>query len=136
MQDRLTLDADPAALARLNDWLAARFSEAGLAPAVAADMKLCLNEAVTNTICHGFDDPAGARIAVELQAGPRRAVALVTDNGRPFDPLAAPLAAPIESLRSAQIGGFGIKLMRDTASALHYERVGDTNRLRIECSAD
>jgi serine/threonine-protein kinase RsbW len=131
--ERITLAADPAEIARLNDWLAARFQAAGLAGTVRDDMKLCLNEAVTNAISYAFAGIAAPEIAVTLDAGPDHARAVVTDNGAPFDPLAAPLSDPITDLDTATIGGFGLKLIRETAHELAYAREAGRNRLTITC---
>jgi Anti-sigma regulatory factor (Ser/Thr protein kinase) len=134
--ERIALAADLAEIARLNDWIEARFEAAGLAAPLRADMKLCLDEAVTNVISHGMTGIAAPEIEVALEAGPDRAEAVVTDNGPPFDPLAVPLADPITDLETATLGGFGIKLMRETATALSYRREAGQNRLTITCGAE
>ena len=59
----------------------------------------------------------------------------VLDHGAPFDPTAyvpAPVAA---SLEDAQIGGRGLRLVRQFTSALHYRREGDGNCLELVFAA-
>lgn len=130
----LHLSADLAEVSRMNVWFDALAAAAGTPVRLAGDMKLCLNEAVANVIDYGYDDPAAAEIDVTVEFGDEAIVAIVTDNGRPFDPLAAPAALPLTDLASAPIGGFGIKLIRETASSLAYAREGDRNRLTITCT--
>ena len=135
MVHRISLRGDLAEIARLNDWLAARFAEGGLPDAIAGDLRLCVNEAVANTIAYGFEGRDDAAIELRLEMSATGARAVITDNGMPFDPLEAPVATRIEGIETARIGGFGIKLIRETASALDYRRAGGRNALTILCGA-
>ncbi|NRB36004.1 MAG: ATP-binding protein [Rhodobacteraceae bacterium] len=131
----LTLHADLSEVARLNLWLAQQNDLFAPDPGVMQNMKLCLNEAIANVISYGFNSPDTARIHLHLSFQPNRMDAIIVDNGRAFDPLSVAQAQPYDDLHSAEIGGFGIKLIRDTASALSYERVDGQNVLRITCKA-
>ncbi|MCI5077057.1 ATP-binding protein [Oricola sp.] len=132
MSRRLELRAELADIARLNDWLKDRFDEAGLPPERAGPVKLSLNEAVTNTITHGYPEPeSDGEIAVELDIGEDIITALVVDDAIAFNPLDVPEARKIESLETAQIGGFGVKLMREMSSGMAYERIDGRNRLSM-----
>lgn len=131
MSRHIDLGCDIGEVARLNAWLAEQFAEGGVPPKAAGNIKLCLNEAVTNTISYGFPDPAGAEIGIMLEFQEDSATATVVDNGIAFNPLDVPDAAKIEDLKTAQIGGFGIKLMREAASSISHERTGGRNRLTM-----
>ena len=96
-------------------------------------MRLCLDEVVTNVVSYAFDGIPDPALTVELEVGPEVLTAVVVDNGRAFDPLGHPLAPRLSDLETAPIGGFGIRLLRETASALRYERLGGRNRLTITC---
>lgn len=116
----------------MNAWLADRFAETGVPGKIAGNIKLCLNEAVTNTISYGFPDGGDdAEIGVDLDIGNDTAVATLVDNGVAFDPLSVPEAVKIENLETAQIGGFGVKLMRELSSSIAYEHVDGRNRLTM-----
>jgi sigma-B regulation protein RsbU (phosphoserine phosphatase) len=94
-------------------------------------LQLCLEEAVTNIVTHAFD--AGSAHDLDLAVW-RDAVALhaeLSDDGRPFDPVAHELAATAKDLASAQIGGLGIRLMRSFAQQIVYSRTGGRNRLTL-----
>lgn len=131
MSRRLQLRVELGEVARLNQWLKDRFDEGGLSSGLAGNIKLCLNEAVTNAISYGFEEPRRGEVVVELDIAQERVTALLVDDGVAFNPLEAPVAKKIESLETAQIGGFGIKLMRDLSSSLSYERVDGRNRLTL-----
>lgn len=131
MSRRIDLRRDLAEIARLNAWLAERFREAGLPDKTAGDIKLCLNEMTTNVISYGFPGGGEAEIVVDLDIGGEQAVATLTDNGVPFDPLDVPAAGKITDLETAQIGGFGIMLTRQTASSIAYRRENGRNSLTM-----
>ena len=98
-------------------------------------LQLCLEEAVVNVISYGFepDSEHDVRIAVWRDGGIVRAE--ITDDGMPFDPLAQELPERPGDLGSAQIGGLGIKLMRNFASNIAYQRAGSSNRLTLTFTA-
>ena len=133
MAARLQLDADLAEVARLNGWLAGIVAAAGVPKAAAEAVKLCLNELVANEILYGYPDGRAGRIEVSVapEAGALRVT--LEDDGIAFDPLAAPVSAPLDGLADDRIGGFGIKLFREAARSAAYERSEGRNRLTFTC---
>jgi sigma-B regulation protein RsbU (phosphoserine phosphatase) len=129
----LTLRPETSQIAVMNDWLRAVFAGEAVSRRVAEDMKLCLNEAVANAILHGAAGQPDAWIEIELTVDGGRAVARLSDDCPAFDPLAAPDAGRISGLGDARVGGFGIGLIRETATALDYRRVDGRNVLTIAC---
>ena len=93
---------------RLNEWLDAQAAALPLPTGLVADMRLCLEEVVTNVVSYGFDGIPDPALAVGLEAGLDVLTAVVIDNGRAFDPLEHPLAPRLSDLKTAPIGGFGI----------------------------
>ncbi len=101
---------------------------------------LALEEVLTNVISYGF--PAGGRHDIEVRIAwrpydPNEGAlrATVSDDGVPFDPLAAEppdLGRPVEQRK---VGGLGIHLLRALADAIDYRRDGGRNvltfRLRV-----
>ena len=120
-------------VARLNGRLEAQAAEASVPSGLVADMRLCLEEVVTNVVNHAFAGILDPTLRVELEAAPDMLTALVVDNGPAFDPLEHPLAPRVTDLVAAPIGGLGIRLLRARASALRYERLEVWNRLTITC---
>lgn len=131
----LRLTRESAGIERLNDLLREVFARAGTVRSVSDDLKLCLNEAVANVMAHGQTAvSANLRIDVHFIAAETRATAYVDDNCVHFDPLKYPLTAPMNGLRHARIGGFGIALIRATASSLRWQALGENgNRFSITC---
>ena len=131
LQDTIEFQAEIAAAEDLNRWLAASVSAAGLDRGVADDIKLCLHEIVSNIILHGQGHDR--RVRVDLHLSGDAATATIIDRCHPFDPTARPLAEKIRNLETAQIGGFGITLVRGVAESMHYARQGDCNVLTVTC---
>ena len=90
-------------------------------------VRLALEEIVTNIIKYAYQDSAAHQIAIDLRLSPGRVVLRVSDDGREFDPLAAPapdLDLPVED---KELGGVGIHLLKTMAERLEYARVGGKN---------
>lgn len=132
-EDHLDLASDIAEIPRLLDWVAARCRAAGVSDDIAFKLALALEEAVANVIHHAFlGMPPPHRLAVELAIGESGIAALVIDNGRAFDPTAAPVAAISAPVEHRDPGGLGILLIRRMMDKVEYARVGDENRLLLE----
>jgi anti-sigma regulatory factor (Ser/Thr protein kinase) len=133
MDYRLILAPDIVEISRLLDWVETCCGEAGVASDAAFKLALVLEEAVANVIHHAFAEmPPPHRIAVELAIDPDRVSALVTDNGRAFDPSIAPEADTDLPLEQRDPGGLGIRLIRRMMDRVDYRRVAGENRLRME----
>lgn len=129
----LDVAPDLAEIPRLLDWVETCCGESGVAGDAPSKLVLALDEAVANVINHAFVDVASPhRITVVLEIGADRIAAEVIDNGRPFDPSAAPEPDCTMPLERRDVGGLGIHLIRRVMDRVEYHRVGDENRLRLE----
>jgi sigma-B regulation protein RsbU (phosphoserine phosphatase) len=127
----LTLRNDRAEVARLTTWVDELGLTLALPPETTHALQLCLDEAVTNIVSHAFEPNTSHDVHIALWRDDTVLHAEVTDDGRPFDPLAyEPPPAP-KDLQSAQIGGLGIRLMRGFADQITYQRSGPLNRLLL-----
>ncbi len=101
-----------------------------------AGVELVLEEALTNTLRHGYG-PAGREgepIEIDLQVGTAAVQLLIIDDAPAFDPLAVAESALPVTLDQAQVGGLGLLMIRRTASSAGYERSGGRNRLTLSIS--
>lgn len=118
---------------RLIDWIGSCCAADGLAEDVTFPMTLAIEEAVVNVINHAFVGlPPPHSIKLRLDVTAASVTAEITDNGRFFDPTAAPnpdLSLPLEERHP---GGLGIHLMRSMMDRLHYRRSAGNNILRLE----
>ena len=128
----LTITGKPGEIARANAALTA-FAEANaVPPAVRRSLNVALDELLQNTLMHGFAGRQGAgggagglTIAVELL--PDRVTVTLTDDGQPFNPLAAATPDTARPLEDRPVGGLGIHLVRQLMDDVHYQRQGGRN---------
>lgn len=126
----IALQLETSEVPRLIDWAERTAASEGITPEITFKLMLALEEAVTNVIGHAFVGiPPPQVLRVLLDIGPEALTAEVIDNGRAFDPSAAPepdLTRPIEE---RQPGGLGIHLMRRMMDRIDYQRADGCNRL-------
>jgi anti-sigma regulatory factor (Ser/Thr protein kinase) len=110
--------------------LAERFGEEHQLPAeVVMTIHLVLDEVVANVIAHAYDDTAEHQIRVTLTFDESLLAIRVEDDGRPFDPLAAPPPDLDLPLEERPVGGLGIHIVRSVMDDVEYHRDGGRNVL-------
>jgi serine/threonine-protein kinase RsbW len=124
---RVTIGADRSEIAKVNAAFAAFADAHALSATVRRSLQVALDELVSNTIMHGFAGRDGGEVTVEAVLRADRVCVTVTDDGKPFDPLA--MAAPDTTLSTQQrrIGGLGIHLVRHIMDEVDYHRQADHN---------
>ena len=136
VSETLVVQAEIAELARVGDWIETLGQRCALRQSVIFAMHLCLEEAVSNIIRHGFAESRDGdresrevRLAVEERGD--AIVLTVEDTGKPFDPFKVPPRAKPTTIENVSEGGWGIPLMTQFARRLAYERSEGINRLTL-----
>ncbi len=127
----LLLRNDDRELRRMSRWFRQIATEIGLDDAQTDDMELCLNELVANVIRHAYTEHGARDVRVLAEGGSGVLRLTVEDDGRPFDPRGEPPPARPDSLDRAQVGGWGLPIIRALANEVFYERRGQWNRVTI-----
>lgn len=97
--------------------------------------ELVFEEIVANIVGHGAVHGHEPDVRVTLELHPDAIVLTFDDDGMPFDPRGRPDPRPARSLEEAQVGGFGLMLVRRAASSLDYLRTAEgRNRLTVRLS--
>ena len=131
MRTTTTLGNDLSELPAALDWLEATLRGAGIGETVVGELRLVAEEGLSNVIKYAYADTARHSIEVTVEIGRGEVQLVLRDDGRPFNPLAAPapdLDAPVEQ-RPA--GGLGVHLLRNLVDRADYRREGDANVLRL-----
>ena len=128
---RLALKSQLEDMAALWPWVEAIVAEHAISPDTAFAIHLCLEEAISNVIRHGYSGQPGHSLTVDYASpNAHELVFTIEDQARPFDPLdpslieELPAPAPEDFLRP---GGRGILLMRRFASSIAYQRLENGN---------
>jgi serine/threonine-protein kinase RsbW len=119
----------------MSTWFRSLAVAAGLDSDTAWQAELCLNEAGSNIILHGYDDGVPHPIEVEVAAlGPAVRITII-DTGRPFNP-AEPRELPVaRTIDELSVGGLGVHLIQSFASRIEYRRDQDRNVLALTFAA-
>jgi serine/threonine-protein kinase RsbW len=132
---RLTLKSRLEDMAALWPWVEAIVAEYTVPPDSAFGIHLCLEEAISNVIRHGYNGQPGHSLTVDYASPNAHELAFtIEDQAPPFDPLdpslieELPAPVPEDFLRP---GGRGILLMRRFSSSIAYQRLANGNRLTI-----
>ncbi|MGA1997232.1 MAG: ATP-binding protein [Bryobacteraceae bacterium] len=136
---RLTLKSQLDDMALLWPWVEALIAQYAIPSDTAFAIHLCLEEAISNVIRHGYIGQANQILTVNCAMPEANLVEFtIEDQAPPFDPLEPEHIeeldepSPEDFLRP---GGRGILLMRKFASTIKYERIetgkGGGNRLTI-----
>jgi anti-sigma regulatory factor (Ser/Thr protein kinase) len=101
-------------------------------PAEAANaLYVCVDEAVSNAIAHGYPEGERGEIAVRLHRRADGVVLEIEDDGAPFDPLQAASPDLTLPLAARPIGGLGIHLIRSLMDEVSYARRDGRNVLKL-----
>ena len=97
-------------------------------------INLALEELITNTIKHGYDDYDPHQIEVRLEVRDDEILATIKDDGHEFNPVAPQQIANTQkvSLEERPIGGLGLHLIKKMLSEMTYRRDGDWNVLQVK----
>jgi anti-anti-sigma factor len=100
-----------------------------LSDAVANDVNVALDEALSNIVAYGYEAPGSDTIVVRLAYQNGEVRVEVEDAGRPFDPLHAPPPDFTADLAERRVGGLGIHFIKSLMDTVRYDRIDGRNRL-------
>ncbi|HWF86690.1 MAG TPA: ATP-binding protein [Vicinamibacterales bacterium] len=123
---------DLSELRRVSEWIRAYGREASVDDAFTYHIDLCLDEAVSNIIRHGYQDGSRGTITISLEKLDDGIRAVVTDGGPEFNPLRQPAPTVPTTLEDVRVGGLGIHLMRAFSDAFDYRREDGRNIITLD----
>lgn len=92
---------------------------------------LCCSELVVNIVSHAEARYANHLIEVCVVIEGQRLTLTVIDPAQAFDPLSRPLPPVATTIDELQIGGQGIRLVREFSDARRYERKDGKNQVEL-----
>jgi serine/threonine-protein kinase RsbW len=123
----LTVVSSGSASGEASAWARALVERAGWSEETVYALDLCIVEMVSNVVNHGYCEERG-RIWLELDVGEDAGMLTIIDEAPAFDPLSLPPPPTPASLEEASsTGGYGVHMVRATASECRYERRGARN---------
>lgn len=128
---RLTLHSDLNELARVSAWAEELAAFHALPAKTSYAVNLCLEEALSNVIRHGYRGEAGHSLSLAYAVQDGRLTLTIEDQAAAFNPLELPEPAAAPMLEDLIPGGQGIHLIRRFASHVMWEPLSPGNRLKI-----
>jgi anti-sigma regulatory factor (Ser/Thr protein kinase) len=101
-------------------------------PDVVTDLRIALDEIVTNIVNYAYTDNARHDISIHCEVREGRLETTIEDDGIAFDPLAAPEPDLDSPLATRRVGGLGVHFVKNLVNSIAYERVDGRNRLTLK----
>lgn len=108
---------------RMQEW------QVGERAAYVAD--LAVDEILNNILQHAYTDDQPRAIGITLRRDHDQVSLRFSDDGAPFDPLAAAPLQQSSQIDTARIGGRGLLMLHRMADRLQYERQDQRNHLTV-----
>jgi serine/threonine-protein kinase RsbW len=127
---------DLAEIESLTEAIVRYYRDQGVSESVCYDVRLALEEAVSNTIKYGYEDQQVHTIHVRAGLERKDLSLEIEDDAKAFNPLEASspdFSLPVEE---KPIGRLGIYLLRSVMDQVDYKRTGAKNILRMTKVAD
>ncbi len=132
IRQTLRLGTDLSALSELAERLQELQQATALNERDHYQLRLALDELITNTVSYGFASGTGSGITIEITIPPdRRCTIRYADDAPPFNPLAAPVPPELRSTEEMSFGGFGISLITSIMDEVHYRHDGAHNIIEM-----
>ncbi len=94
-------------------------------------IKLALEEAVTNVILYAYPDKKDQDIRIDMSHEDKRLTIVITDTGLDFNPLERQEPDLTLSLEERPVGGLGIYLVKQLMTEVTYKRSAGKNILTM-----
>ena len=131
-EDRVSVSVDAAGLHDAAAFVAGFAARHRLDEVERARLLILVEELLTNLLKYGYAaEAARGRAEIALRREGDHVVLEFADDGRPFDPVAAPPPDLDLPLDERPVGGLGLHLVRSLVEEARYERVGARNRTTL-----
>ena len=128
--ERITLGSELAELSRVASWVEALATRYAIPEKTAFAINLCLEEALSNTIRHGYKSLPGKTAVVCFHREAGELLFTIEDEAPHFNPPNSTVPAP-RSLEELTPGGLGIPLIRRFADRVEWQPLAKGNRLTL-----
>jgi serine/threonine-protein kinase RsbW len=105
-----------------------------ISPALAMNINLVIEEAVSNIIFYAFNENGKHEIKISILLENNRLIIKIKDDGIPFNPLAQQQPDINLPAEERPVGGLGIFLISQIMDEMNYERNKSENILTLNKS--
>ena len=127
---RLTIEGRFDQVETLSDLVESIAEAAGFTDRDQYALQLAVCEALENIITHGYQGESTNLIEAQVDSDPGEVRIELWDDAPPFNPSNLPQENEWVG-DDPPVGGLGLKIMHKVMDEIHYERVGERNRLSM-----
>jgi serine/threonine-protein kinase RsbW len=131
MMARFAFAAELETLAKIRAQVGHFSEKQGFSEKLTYQLLLCVDEACTNIITHGYEGMNPGSILLEIDRIGDRIQITLTDFGHAFEPAPPEQPDVAEALEQGRLGGFGLFLIYETMDEVEYEATPAGNYLRL-----
>ncbi len=128
---QINISASTNKLSEVRSFITGHAASFGFAPNQIDDIKLAVDEAVTNIIKHAYQGDNTKEINITLEFHDDRLCVLLTDTGRTFDFQVYELPDIKKQIKQKKRGGMGVYLIHSLMDKVSYTRKGEKNRMTM-----
>ncbi len=132
MRIKITLKNNLAEIERMAGWVQDFGRENWPSEELVWQIRLVLEEVVTNIISYGYEHQADHFIEVQIVDSEEAVALSVRDDACPFNLLEHPVPDLEIPLEDRKIGGMGIHMVRQIMDTIDYQREAGENRLLMQ----
>lgn len=125
----LKVVADLGQLSKIREFVSESATVLGVDAAAFDDLRLAVDEAVTNILTHGYT--GSGDIELELSADGSDLIVRLRDQAPPFDPTLLAPTDPDPAEEREKPGGFGLFLIKSAMNDLRYRNLDNGNELTM-----
>ncbi len=129
LKRHLVIKNDIGQISRLEKFISGIAASKNLDEALATNINLALEEAVTNSVMYAYPEGTEGEIEIKARVDDNEIEFILSDNGIEFDPTARPEPDITASAELRPIGGLGIFLVKNIMDSVTYRREDGTNNL-------
>lgn len=127
----LTIPATTMRLADVRKFVEKHGKEHGFSEAKMHDVRLAVDEAVTNIIKHAYNRDETKKIDIELEINTERLCVTLTDTGKVFKIKSLKQPDVLEYARQKRRGGMGVYLIHTLMDNVDYFRNKGKNEIKM-----
>lgn len=131
MKETLILHNDVSEVQKLAEWVETTCETMELPMSAVFQINLALEEAVVNVMNYAYPGQEGMPVRLTAEKQDNVVIFTLEDDGVAFDPTKADEPDITLAAEDRPIGGLGIFLVNQIMSEVVYNRVGETNMLKM-----
>ena len=128
----LSVNASLENLQKIRNYIDTSGARLGVSESALGDLRLVVDEAVTNVIIHGYGDDSEGMVEVHMEADGDAVIIRIRDRAETFDPIDVKDPQLDTALKDRPFGGMGIYLIKKMTDEAEFLPVaGGGNEIHL-----